>query len=161
MEEQLKLAEAELQLASENLAAARLLAANRLYRNAIGNSYYAAYHSAVAVLAAHGIAASTHDGVQTMFSLHFVKAGAVAEEAGKLLGNLYHARLTADYKGLIDLTAADYTESAKQSAAVVATVIAYLERQFPEIETTRLKAELSALDSTSEPGSLPRDSTTY
>lgn len=155
MEEQLKLAEAEIQLASENLAAARLLAASRLYRNSIGNLYYAAYHGAVAVLAAHGIEASTHDGVQTMFSLHFVKVGAVDKDAGKLLGHLHHARLTADYKGLIDLTAADYTEAAKQSAIVVATVIAYLQRQFPEIGTTRLKAELSALDGANQPDPQP------
>lgn len=140
MDEKLKLAEAELQLAAENLAAAALVADNRLYRNAVTDLYYAAYHVAVALLAAHGIETASHDGVQSQFGLHFVKTGAIDKNAGKFLGNLYHARLTADYKGYVELDRSDYEDAAKQAKVVVEAVIGYLAQQFSTLDLTRIRA---------------------
>lgn len=131
MDERLSLAEAELQLAAENLTAARLVAAGGLYRNAIGDLYYAAYHAVVAVLAAHGIATASHEGVQTMFGLHFIKPGAIDRHAGKYLGNLHHARLTADYKGFVPVEADDHAEARAQACFVVQVCVDYLAGQFP------------------------------
>ncbi|MBI4987899.1 MAG: HEPN domain-containing protein [Rhodocyclales bacterium] len=140
MDEKLKLAEAELQLVAENLAAARLVADNRLYRNAVTDLYYAAYHAAVALLAAHGIETASHDGVQTQFGLHFVKTGALDKNAGKYLGNLYHARLTADYKGYVDLDRSDYEEAARQARQVVEAVSGFLDQHFPSLDLNRIRA---------------------
>jgi uncharacterized protein (UPF0332 family) len=138
--EELKLAEAELQLVAENLAAARLLAENRLYRNAVTDLYYAAYHAAVALLAVHGIEAASHEGVQAQFGLHFVKTGALDKNAGKDLGSLHHARLTADYKGYIELDREDYEAAAKQARQVIVAVSGYLAQNFPTLELGRVRA---------------------
>jgi len=140
MDEKLKLAEVELQLVAENLAAARLVADNRLFRNAVTDLYYAAYHVVVALLAAHGIETASHDGVQTQFGLHFVKTGALDKNAGKFLGNLYHARLTADYKGYVEVDRSDYEEAARQATVVVEAVTGYLAQQFPALDLTRIQA---------------------
>ena len=145
MDEKLKLAEAELQLAAENLAAAALVAGNQLYRNAVTDLYYAAYHAVVALLAAHGIETASHDGVQAQFGLHFVKTGALDKNAGKFLGNLYHARLTADYKGYVEVDREDYEEAAKQAKVVVEAVAGYLARQFPALDCTRILSLSAAL----------------
>ncbi|HNQ56152.1 MAG TPA: HEPN domain-containing protein [Candidatus Desulfobacillus denitrificans] len=139
MDEKLKLAEAELQLVAENLAAARLVADNRLYRNAVTDLYYAAYHVTVALLAAHGIETASHDGVQTQFGLHFVKTGALDRNAGKFLGNLYHARFTADYKGYVDLDRVDYEEAARQARLVVDAVTGYLAQHFPSLDLNSVR----------------------
>ena len=143
MDEKLKLAETELQLAAENLAAATIVAHNGLYRNAVKDLYYAAYHAVVALLADHGIETSSRDRVQAMFGLHFVKAGVVDKNAGKLLGNLYHARLTADYKGYVDLDRGDYAEAAQQAGAVVRAATQYLRQHFPQLDLDRLESLLA------------------
>ena len=139
MDEKLKLAETELQLAAENLAAAALVAENGLFRNAVTDLYYAAYHAVVALLCAHGIETSSHDGVQATFGLHFVKPGVVDKNAGKHLGNLYHARLTADYKGYVDLDRSDYADAARQARVVVQAVILQIRLHFPQLDAARLR----------------------
>lgn len=145
MDEKLKLAETELQLAAENLAAAALVAENGLFRNAVTDLYYAAYHAVVALLAAHGIETSSHDGVQAMFGLHFVKPGVVDKNAGKHLGSLYHARLTADYKGYVDLDRGDYAEASAQAEIVVQAAILHLRQHFPQLDLARLETLLARL----------------
>lgn len=145
MDERLRLAEAELQLAAENLSAAILVAENGLYRNAVTDLYYAAYHAVVALLALQGIETSSHDGVQAMFGLHFVKPGVVDKNAGKYLGNLYHARLTADYKGFVDLDRSDYEEAARQAKLVLGAAAGHLRQQAPELPLAPVEALLPKL----------------
>lgn len=94
----------------------------------------------VALLAAHGIETASHDGVQTQFGLHFVKSGAIDRNAGKFLGNLYHARLTADYKGYVELDRSDYEDAARQAKVVIEAVTGYLTQQFPALDLTRMRA---------------------
>lgn len=145
MEEKLTLAQSELRLAEENLAAADLLARAALYRSAISNLYYAAHHAVSALLAAHGLEAATHEGVQSQFGLHFVKPGAIAAQAGKDLGNLLHARLTADYKGYVDLDRDDHAQAVAQAKRVVDAVVQYLGPRFSALDLERVRALAAAL----------------
>jgi uncharacterized protein (UPF0332 family) len=139
VDEKLTLAQSELRLAAENLAAAPLLARAGFFRVGISNLYYAAHHAVSALLAAHGLEAGSHEGVQTQFGLHFVKPGALDARAGKYLGNLLHARLTADYKGYIDLDSDDYAQAAAQAKLIIASVTEYLGPRFPELEIGRVQ----------------------
>lgn len=142
MDERLTLAASELQLAAENLSAALLVAENGLFRNAVADLYYAAFHTVVALLVFHGIETSSHDGIQTMFGLHFIKPGIVDRNAGKYLGALYHARLTADYKGYLDLDRSDYEEAAGQARLILTTVAAYLREHAPELSLAAIEGPL-------------------
>lgn len=139
MDEKLTLAGASLRLVEENLAAALLVGRAGLYRNAISSLYYAAHHAVSALLAVHGLEAGTHEGVQTQFGLHFVKPGAIDARAAKYLGSLLHARLTADYKGYVDLDREDFAQASVQAKVVVTAVADHLGRHFPDVSVARIR----------------------
>lgn len=126
MDESLSLAAAELDLAAQALRAAHLLERNRLERAAVAQSYYAALHGINALLAAHGMRPSSHDGAQTMFGLHFVKPGAVDAEHGRRFARLYAQRLIADYKGVVELGADDAARSLAEVRSLLEAVGAQL-----------------------------------
>lgn len=142
---ELTLAQAELRLSAENLAAVPLLARAELYRGAISHLYYAAHHAVSALLAAHGLEAGTHDGVQALFGLHFVKSGAVDARAGKQLGQLLHARLTADYKGYVELEREDFLEAVDQAKFVIAAAADQIDKRSPQLDTAELRRLAAAL----------------
>lgn len=107
----------------------RLEKAQRAYEQACGvveksywetianRLYYAAYNAVSALLIAYGYSAQSHSGVIHLFGLHFVKAGIVSKEHGKLYHDLFAMRLTGDYDDTYGLTEDDvlpYMEPAKQ-----------------------------------------------
>jgi uncharacterized protein (UPF0332 family) len=145
VDEKLTLAQSELALAEENLAAARLVAPAGLFRSAISNLYYAAHHTVSALLAAHGLEAVSHEGVQTQFGLHFVKPGAVDARAGKYLGNLLHARLTADYKGYVELGQDDFEQAAAQAKLVITAVLDYVAPRFAALAVDGVRSRTAEL----------------
>ncbi len=69
--------------------------------------YYAAFYAVSALLISNGYEAHTHNGVIQMFGLHFIKAGIVSTENGKLYSKLFSLRLTGDYSDNYSLTKED------------------------------------------------------
>ena len=65
------------------------LAANRYY--------YACFHIVQALFIANGINAHTHTGINTLFSLHFVKTGIVDVSYGSFIARMFQLRQKADY----------------------------------------------------------------
>ena len=65
------------------------LAANRYY--------YACFHIVQALFIANGINAHTHAGINTLFSLHFVKTGIVDVSYGSFIARMFQLRQKADY----------------------------------------------------------------
>jgi|GEM_PF-383560 len=122
MDENLSLAAAELDLAAQALRAAHLLEGNRFARAAVAQAYFAALHGINALLAAHGMRPSSHDGAQTLFGLHFVKPGAVDAEHGRRFARLYAQRLIADYKGVVELDDDDAARALADVRALLAAV---------------------------------------
>ena len=59
--------------------------------------YFGLEHLVKALLATVGIQPKTHEGVRTMFSMHFIRPGTVPPVIGRYLGNLYERRTTAEY----------------------------------------------------------------
>ncbi len=96
MDENLTAARQHADLAREALRAAELLLEHGLSRSSIDRSFYAAFHAASALLASRGIYPGSRDGVIAMFSLHFVKSGALPKEATWRLPDPYNRRLIAD-----------------------------------------------------------------
>lgn len=126
MDENLSLAAAELELAAQALRAAQLLERNQLPRAAVAQSYYAALHGINALLVAHGLRPSSHEGAQTLFGLHFVKPGAVDAEHGRRFARLYAQRLIADYKGVVELGGHDAAQSLADARPLLEVVAAQL-----------------------------------
>jgi hypothetical protein len=64
---------------------------------AINRSYYAAFHVARAALLTRDETPSSHAGVLTRFSYHFVRTGRVPEEIARALARAETDRNRADY----------------------------------------------------------------
>lgn len=75
--------------------------------------YYAAYYAVSALLIAYKVPAHSHEGNISMFGLHFVRAGIVSRDMGKLLNNLFTMRLKGDYSDRFGLTNDDVVPKIK------------------------------------------------
>ncbi len=78
------------------------LAANRYY--------YACFHAVQALFIAKGVNAHTHTGINTQFSLHFVKTGIVDSSYGSFLARMFQLRQKADYNCAYEISESDVLE---------------------------------------------------
>jgi len=96
-EEGLLRARGEMERAFEELAASEVLHGKGFYFKSVASAYYALYHSAKALLLMKGVDPRTHEGVERMFSLYYIKTGEFDMNIGKAIGRLMKMRQEADY----------------------------------------------------------------
>ena len=131
-----RVVECERQRARRSLRAASLLLREALEEDAVSKAYYACFHMARAVLLEKGIVARSHRSVIGLFGLHFVKAGIIGRELGRLLAQEYEDRLTSDYDSETDIE----EEVAKQRVADAKRFVQQMERWLRQ-ETARRRAQ--------------------
>jgi uncharacterized protein (UPF0332 family) len=78
-------------------AAEDWLAQEKYFDEIASRCYYAAFHAAQAMLMSEGLTADTHQGVVSLFGLHFAKTGRVNPKLGRYLNNLKDDRESGDY----------------------------------------------------------------
>lgn len=98
--EKKELAEVEILVAEEKLSAFLDDYKGKRWSNATINLYFALEHIVKSLLASAGMEAGSHEGVKILFSMHFIKPGAIHPKTGRYLGNLYDRRVTAEYSPL-------------------------------------------------------------
>ena len=77
-----------LEKARGKLAAAEdWLAQGRYFDDIASRCYYAAFHAAQAMLLTEGLTADTHQGIVSLFGLHFAKTGKVNPRLGRYLND--------------------------------------------------------------------------
>jgi uncharacterized protein (UPF0332 family) len=81
---------------------ARILAENEKWNSAINRLYYSAYYAVMALLLKNGFKPTTHNGVKSAFSEHFVKNGIIPKEYGKFYSQLFTWRQKGDYDDFYD-----------------------------------------------------------
>jgi uncharacterized protein (UPF0332 family) len=86
----------------ESFEEALILAQNEKWNTVINRLYYACFYSVIALLLKNEIKTQTHDGVRTLFGLHFIKTGKIDKEKGKLFSKLFDYRQKGDYGDLYD-----------------------------------------------------------
>jgi len=91
------LAKDEFQRALDELKSARILQENDLHFKSIASSYYAVYHAAKAALLLKGVVPQSHEGVERMLSLYYVKTKEIEVNIGRIIGRLMKLREEADY----------------------------------------------------------------
>lgn len=91
------LAEDELRRAVEELRVAKVLYENDFYYKSVASAYYTIYHATKAALLLKGVAPQTHEGVERMFSLYYIKTKEIEVSIGKIIGRLMKMREEADY----------------------------------------------------------------
>ena len=118
-EEGLLRARGEFTRSREELDAARLLHERRFYFKSVSSSYYAIYHAAKALLLLKGVDPRTHEGVERMFALYYIKTGEFDLNVGKAIGRLMKMRQEADYFPEIPFTAEESAEAVEMAGAFI------------------------------------------
>ena len=111
---------------SEALDAARCLAENGFFRDAISRAYYAAYHWARALLMTRGIEPKTHRGTIQLFHLHFVKDGPLSESDAAHLSHLETYRELSDYTSTAEFTEQQARDEIGRAAQFIAACTPHL-----------------------------------
>lgn len=84
--------------AEEMLKVAEVNYQYEFYNSAVNRLYYACFHIASAALLSIGIeGVHRHEGVRSMFSLHFIKEGRIGIEWKSFYATMVSYRSTADY----------------------------------------------------------------
>ena len=108
-------ARAEIEASEEARLAARALVDGGLLRSAVSRLYYGMLHLVRALVVSRGFEPRTHEGVETLFALHFVREGRVDVRYSRLFAHLQKFREQADYGPVFALSRDDV---AKDLAAV-------------------------------------------
>lgn len=132
-----ELAEAEIEIAKEKLEAFIDDRRARRWGNATINLYFAFEHLVKALLASAGIEAKSHEGLKILFSMHFIKPGAIHPKIGRYLGNLYDRWVTAECS---PLRRSEFTEEE------VDTYLEWVKESFREILPLVVKNGINADD---------------
>jgi len=66
--------------------------------SAVSRTYYAMFYCAEAALLTKGLTFSSHKGVLSAFSEHFIKTGVFAKEMGRSLNLAFEKRQLGDYE---------------------------------------------------------------
>lgn len=93
-------------LANEDLSAARDNLGLGHLRVAVSRAYYAMFYAATAVLGSRGQWRSKHQGLIAAFGQFLVKPGLIESRYGRILQDAFEARLDSDYAPHPDLNEA-------------------------------------------------------
>jgi uncharacterized protein (UPF0332 family) len=129
----LTLAQREFDEAAREWSAAHLPAGGSFFRQAVARLYFAAFHSAQGLLAAHGVEAVTHEGVQRLIGLHLVVPGALSKEAGRALSSLLSRRHEADDRLLVEIDAEAWNSARSDAAPFIGAARQYLVGRWPQL----------------------------
>ena len=83
-EERLEYVNYRIKSAFNTYDAAKVLAENGFWNSAVNRLYYSVFYSVNALLVQNEIYSSTHSGIRTQFSLHFIKTGKLDKKFGAL-----------------------------------------------------------------------------
>lgn len=90
-----------LQRAKETLIEADYNAKGEYFNTAVNRLYYAAYYAASALMLAYELDASTHAGIKTLLSLHFIKTNKLDNKHGRTFMTLFENRQSGDYEDFV------------------------------------------------------------
>lgn len=113
------LAQDEFQRAMDELKVARVLHENGFYYKSVTSAYYAVYHAAKAALLLKGVVPQSHEGIERMFSLYYVKTKEIEVDKGKIIGRLMKLREEADYYPETTFSADDSSDAIEKAEAFV------------------------------------------
>lgn len=116
------------------------------YRSCIKEMYFACFHMATALLASKAIRARSHDAVQELLALHFVKPAALPADTVRKLGALMERRHTADYKTFATVDATDVVEFKPWVSRFLADGLKLLGKSAPESESGGLRRALAEFE---------------
>ena len=101
---------AELERATEALAASTLLYENGYISDAISRLYYFILYNVRALLLSKGLEPRSHDGALRLLGMHFVREGLIDKRAAQVFSKLMKFREEADYNPISMFTKENFIE---------------------------------------------------
>ena len=105
--------------ARETLDDARMLLRDGTPSSALNRIYYAMFYEVLALLDTKNLSSSKHTGVRALFNEHFVKAGIVPIELGRLFSRMYDFRQKSDYGDFVKIQPEKVSEWFEQAMAFI------------------------------------------
>ena len=127
-EERIQKIQLEIEAGNESLDAVKTLMEKGLYRSAISRTYYGLFHYIRALLYTQGLEPKSHEGLEPLFGLHFVKAGRVDSGSAKLLARLQKYREQSDYGLVTVFTKGDVEQELSEVERFVQSIQGYLKK---------------------------------
>ncbi len=116
------------------------------FRSCVKEMYFACFHMATALLASKGIRARSHDAIQELLALHFVRPAALPADTTRRFGSLMERRHAADYKTFVQVDASDLEEFRPWVSQFLAAALVLLGKSAPERESAQLRAMIAAFE---------------
>ena len=127
-EERIQKIQLEIEAGNGSLDAVKTLMEKGLYRSAISRTYYGLFHYIRALLYTQGLEPKSHEGLEHLFGLHFVKAGRVDSGSAKLLARLQKYREQSDYGLVTVFTKGDVEQELSEVERFVQSIQGYLKK---------------------------------
>jgi uncharacterized protein (UPF0332 family) len=108
-------------------AAEDWLGQDKYFDEIASRCYYAVFHAAQAMLLTEGLTANTHQGVVSLFGLHFAKTGKVNPRLGRYLNNLKDDRESGDYDVYSGLDRSDAENAVREAREFLTEAERYLQ----------------------------------
>lgn len=99
---------------------------NRAFSTAASRYYYAVFHAIHALFVMDGLYSKSHEGMTSLFSLHYVKTNKFNAEFGRFVSVMENLREKADYDVLFDVTEETLVPMKAKSYELVQAVEAFL-----------------------------------
>jgi uncharacterized protein (UPF0332 family) len=113
---------AELERATEALAAATLLHENGYISDSISRLYYFVLYNVRALLLSKALEPKSHDGALRLLGMHFVREGLIDKRAAQIFSKLMKFREEADYNPVSMFTKEDFIVFKKEAAILAALI---------------------------------------
>ncbi len=114
--------------ATKYLHSAELLLDNGDYESSVSRSYYAMFYCVQALLLTKGLTASSHGGLNTVFSEQFVKTGLLPKHMSRELNRAFEKRQLGDYESVFVLSEDEAKEVLEKARDFTDACIGYLKR---------------------------------
>jgi uncharacterized protein (UPF0332 family) len=117
---------AELERATEALAAATLLSENGYINDAVSRLYYFVLYNVRALLLSNDLEPRSHEGAIRLLGLHFIKSGLMDKNTAQIFSKLMKYREEADYNPVSMFAQEDFTTFKKEAETLAASIKKYL-----------------------------------
>lgn len=120
---------AELERATEAIAAATLLYENGYISDAISRLYYFVLYHVRALLLSKDLEPRSHDGALRLLGMHFVRAGLIDKRAAQIFSKLMKFREEADCNPVCMFTKKDFVVFMREAEILAALIKSHLKSQ--------------------------------
>lgn len=128
-ERRIELSKYRMEQSEISLRVAKLVLENKMYKDAINRSYYAAFYAIKAVLTLEKVDFKRHKAVIAHFNKNYVATGKFPKEVGRTIGTLQQIREKSDYDDFYVASSQLATEQVAAAERIISLIKDFLNKQ--------------------------------